>query len=298
MINTLIWILSATIRISIPVLLAALGGLITQQVGIINIALEGFALFGAFFTIAFSLWLMNTWLGVLFGALSSSLLSLLFGLIIIRYQANKIISAIGINIFASGITLFLLKAFFNTTGALFSKKIVSLPKIDIPIINKIPILNPIINNHTPLVYLAFFMIFIIHFFLFYTPLGLTFRGIGNNSKAAKSAGINVNKSQYIAILFSGALCGLAGAHLATGYVTMFSEGMTAGRGFIAFIAVIFGNAKPIPVALVCIFFGFAEALALRLQLVGLPSQLIMMIPYILAVIAIAVASALPNKNIV
>jgi len=292
----LIGLFSATIRITIPILLAALGGLVTQQVGIINIALEGFALLGAFATISFSYFFGNTWLGVLSGVLTSSLLSLVFGLLIIKYKTDEIITGIGINILASGITLFLLKAIFNVTGAFSSEKVLPLPKLDFPLLKRIPFWGPILNNHTPLVYLSLFLIPVIHYLLFLTPFGLIIRGVGNNREAAKTAGVNVNKTLYIAIVISGALCGLAGAHISTGYVTMFSQDMIGGRGFIAFIAILFGNAKPVVVSLVCIFFGFVEALSYRLQQLGLPSQLVLMIPYIMAVLAVTLASILQEKR--
>lgn len=189
------------------------------------------------------------------------------------------------NFLAAGLTTFCLRAIFDVKGAYYDKNMMGLPKWDIPVIKDIPVLGGIISGHSPLVYLAFFAAILMQIYLFKTVSGFRLRAAGENPVAAQSLGIPVRRIQYGAVLMSGVLCGLAGAQLSLGQVTMFTEGMTAGRGFIALVATMLGQSNPIGVVASSLLFGFMDAFSIRLQGFALPAQFTQMLPYIVTLVA-------------
>lgn len=276
---------SSMLRVVTPILLAALGGALCSRVGLFNVALEGFVLVGAFSGIVGNYLFGNVWLAVLFAVLCVMLFSLIFGYISINLRANVIVVGISLNFLAAGLTTFLLRAIFDVKGAYYDNNMVGLPKWDIPFIKDIPWLGSVISGQSPLVYLAIILVVVLQFFLFKTIAGFRMRSVGENPVAAQSIGIKVRKHQYSAVLACGVLCGLAGAQLSLGQVTMFTEGMTAGRGFIALVATMLGQASPIGVMASSMLFGFMDALGIRLQGFSMPSHFTQMLPFIVTLIA-------------
>jgi ABC-type uncharacterized transport system permease subunit len=252
---------------------------------------------GAFTGVAVSFFSGNPWLGVLAAILVGGLLGLLHGIITVGFAGNQIVSGTGINIFALGLTAYMSQILWGSRGA--SERVQGLPDIRIPLLADIPVIGDIIGTHTPLVYLMIIITVVSYIVLFKTPLGLRIRAVGERPDAADTAGINVYKTKYLCVIISGMLAGLGGAFLSLGHLSLFAWGMTGGRGFIALAAMIFGKWMPFGAFGASIMFGFADALQMRLQALGLlPPQIILTIPYILtvAVLAGVVGRAIPPSN--
>jgi len=283
---------ASTIRMITPILLAALGGAICARVGLFNVGLEGLVLIGAFSAVVGNHFTGNVWMGVLFAIFCSMLFSGLLAYLSINLRANVIVVGIALNFLAAGLTTFALRALFNVKGAFFDKDMVGLPKWEIPFLKDIPVvgnvLDGILSGHSPLVYLSFVLVIGLQFFMFKTVTGFRLLAAGENPTAARSLGIKVTSIQYGAILLCGVFCGLAGAQLSLGNVTMFTENMTAGRGFIALVATMLGQSNPIGVAGSSLLFGFMEALSVRLQGFSLPTHFTSMVPYVVTILAMIV----------
>jgi general nucleoside transport system permease protein len=272
-------LLNSTVRSIAPILLAALGGMICARVGVFNIALEGLMLTGAFAAVAGSYFTENVALGVLTAVGASCLLAALFGAAAVYLHGDVIVLGIATNLLALGATAFAMPLMFGVRGNFSDPRIHGLEKLTIPGIDGVPVIGPIVSGHTWLVYLALFLVVVAQIGLFRHPLGLRAQGIGEHPEAAETLGIKVHRFQFIAIVLSGALCGLAGAQLSLGQVTLFVENMTAGRGWIAVVAVLFGRAHPVGVLGASVLFGFFDALGIRLQ-DSIPNQFAAMIPYL------------------
>jgi len=283
---------ASILRVVAPILLAALGGAICARVGLFNVGLEGMMLTGAFTAIVGNYYTGNIVMAVLFAIISTIIVALLFGYMSIHLKANVIVVGISINFLALGLTTFGLRAIFNVKGIYFDKNMVGLPKWHIPFIDQIPwigkVLSAVLSGHSPLVYLSIVLVFILHWFLFKTVSGFRLLAAGEKATASRSLGIRVAKLQYFAVLLCGVLCGLAGAQLSLGNVTMFSEGMTDGRGFIALVATMLGQSSPFGVAGASLLFGFMESLSFRLQGFSVPTQITAMLPYAMTLIAMLV----------
>lgn len=292
-------LLSSTIRITTPVLLMAMGGMICERANVFNIALEGVALVGAFFAIAFvSFTGGNVWIGLLGGILFGVIYSALLAIMITRFKANHIITSIALNTLAAGLTQFLLRAIFDSQGTYTPPVINKLANITIPGIQEIPLLGAI-SGHSIVTYVAILIVVILYVYLYKTSSGLRLWSVGESEDAARTAGVNVVATKWKAILFSGALCGLGGAYLSIISVSNFTKGMVAGRGFTAFTAYTFGGATPVGSALASFLFGFAEALGIRIELLGLniPASIVDMFPYGLALIALAYSSWARSRRV-
>jgi simple sugar transport system permease protein len=279
-------LLNSTFRMIAPILLAALGGLICERVGVFNIALEGLMLTGAFAAVVGSYFLGSSVLGVIAGALGGMLMAALFGVFAVYLRGNMIALGIALNFLASGLTTFAMRGLFDVRGTFRDPAIVGLNQINIPLVEQIPVLGPILSGHTWVVYLSWVLVFVTQLILFHHPLGLRARGVGEKPKAATTLGVNVRSIKFGAVLLSGLLCGLAGAQLSLGQVTLFVENMAAGRGWIAVVAVMFGQAHPLGVFGASTLFGFFDAVGFRLQGSNLPFQFAAMIPYIATLIGL------------
>ncbi|MBL8132250.1 MAG: ABC transporter permease [Anaerolineae bacterium] len=285
-------IAASTLRLATPLILAAMAGLLSLQVGQVNIGLEGMMLAGSFAVVAFGFWLGSTWMGVLAAILVGVALAALFAFVVTRLKANLIVSGLALNLLASGGTAYLLEILFNTSGTFSPTALQSLPNLSLPVLSDLPLVGRLLFNHSPLVYVSWLAIPLTALFLYRTIPGIHIQAIGQNEEAARSVGIPVRRRQYLALMIGGALCGLAGAHLAVGDLALFREDMTAGRGFIALAAVYFAAGRPRLSALACLLFGLFEALQFRLQLASsIPPQFFQMLPYVMVVITLAVISA-------
>lgn len=295
-------LLGPMLRLATPILLAAIGGLYTQQAGVLNIALEGMMLMAAFWAAAGAFffqsdqvaqsapWLvpLAPWLGLLCGVLASVLLAAVFGLFSIRLRADLVVAGIAINLFAAGGTIVLMHRFFGTKGSFPARA--RLPDIRLSFLRDVPVLGELFRQQNILLYFSIVIVVIAHVALYRTRFGLRVRSVGENPEAAQTAGIHVRRIQFVTVLISGALCGLAGANLSLGYLGQFTANMTSGRGFIALAAQTFGGATPIGTTLASLFFGLADAVSVRLQTRGLPSQFVLMIPYVATVVALVLVS--------
>ena len=297
----LILTFDATIRVSVPLILAALAGLVVERSGVIDIGLEGKMLAAAFAAAAVAALTGSAWLGLLGGMGISVLLALLHGFACITHRGNQIVSGVAINILASGLTVLLGISWFSMGGqtppltgdARFSS--LTLPGAEA--VANVPLLghlySELLSGHNVLVYLAFLAVPAVWWLVYRTRFGLRLRATGENPAAVDTAGISVIRMRYLALIICGILCGIAGSYLSTAHGAGFRREMTAGKGFIALAAMIFGKWRPVPVLFACLLFGFLDAIAIRIQGVELPLigqmsvQFIQALPYILTVVLLA-----------
>jgi simple sugar transport system permease protein len=260
-----VWV--ATLRTTAPILLVALGGAFTTKAGIFNIGLEGQMLLGAFFAVLGSIATHSAWLGVGCGVAAALALALVFAVLVVTFQANEVVVGLALNILAGGMT--------------------GLPHLRFSgIEDLLGPAAPLLSGYTPLVYVAFLAVPVVALVFARTRLGLYIRVAGEKPEAAESLGISVTRVRYVAALLCGLLAGLAGAHLSLGYITMFTENMSSGRGFMAVAILIFSAGDPSKVLAGCLLFGFADAVSLRLQTFGYPSYLVLALPYAVALMAL------------
>jgi simple sugar transport system permease protein len=288
-------LLASTIRLFTPILLASLGGLVTARVGIFNIALEGFMLFGAFFAVVGTAWTGQPLVGLAFGVVAAVVVSLVFAVVVVDLGGDAIVAGLAVNTLALGMTTYLMLPLFGVEGSFYDPSLQRLPQVTIPLIEAIPVVGTLLSGYSVLVYVAFALVVVFQVLLFRHPLGIRIRAVGEQPVAAASVGVSVRGLRYLAIVVSGVMCGLAGAELSISLVTQFVIGMTAGRGFIALVAVMFGRAHPLGVLAASLIFGFMYALTLRLQGAGIPPQFVAMLPY-LVTIGVLVAVALRHRR--
>ncbi|GGE10846.1 ABC transporter permease [Aureimonas endophytica] len=281
-------LLVATLRTTAPILLVALGGSFTTKAGIFNIGLEGQMLIAAFFAVLGSIWTGSALAGVLCGVLAALVFALVFAVLVVSFRANEVVVGLALNILAGGMTISLMKAIFGTRGSVVGHGIVGLPKLQIPGLRELLGFSyaQLLSGYTPLVYVAFLAVPALALFYRRTRLGLHLRVAGEKPEAAEALGIRVARLRYTASLLCGLFAGLAGAHHSLGYITMFTENMASGRGFMAVAILIFSAGDPGKLLAGCLAFGFADALSLRLQTFGLPSYLILALPYAVALLAL------------
>ena len=281
-------LIASTIRLSTPLILAALGGLFSERSGVINIALEGMMLAGAFTAATVTVYAQNPWIGLLAAMIAGLMVAALHAVATINYRADQVVSGTAINVLFLGVPALLSGALFDSTGATPQlPRDQTLPDVAIFDSQNSPMLASIFNQK-PLVYFAFILAGVTAYVIYRTRFGLRLRAVGENPEAADTAGVSVNRMRYAGVLISGALAALGGAYLSIGQNSLFTRNMTAGRGFIALAALIFGKWDPVGALLACLFFGFAEAVAIRMQgTVDIPNQFIQMIPYVLTMVVLA-----------
>lgn len=293
--------LDATIRVAAPLILASMAGLFSERSGVIDIGLEGKMLAGAFAAAAAAYVTGNAWIGLLAAMAVSTALALLHGFACITHRGNQVVSGVAINVLVAGLTIVLGIAWFSQggqtpslpAGARFQS--IAWPLADT--LRAVPVAGTIyaeiISGHNILVYVALLSVPFTWWVVYRTRFGLRLRAVGESPSAVDTAGISVEFLRYRALLFAGALCGIAGAYLSTAQSAAFVRDMTAGKGYIALAALIFGKWKPAPALLACLLFGFLDAMATRLQGVEIPGigqapvALIQALPYALTVILLA-----------
>jgi ABC-type uncharacterized transport system permease subunit len=265
----------STLRLATPLVLAALGGMFSERAGVINIALEGTMLAGAFAAAAVTYATGSPWVGLLGGIGAGALIAATHALACIRYKADQVVSGTAINILMFGVPGFLSGALFLSSGST-----PQLPKEQL-------------MPYTPMV-IAGLLVPLTWYVMYRTPFGLRLRSVGENPEAADAAGISVASIRYAGVLLSGVLAGIAGAYLSIGQSSLFTRNMTSGRGFIALAALIFGKWRPVQTMLACVLFGLTEAVSIQMQgVVKLPSgedipvQFIQMVPYLLTIVVLA-----------
>ncbi|MGD2161504.1 MAG: ABC transporter permease [Anaerolineales bacterium] len=280
-------LLNTTLSKAVPLTLGALSGVLCERAGVVNIAIEGMMLAAAMIGVLVGSVSGSLWVGLLAAVLTGTLLGLVHAVLSIKYKTDQIISGTVINIFAGGITAFLSSKFLQPNQALNDSGVFA--PIEIPLLSRIPILGPILFDNNLFIYAMFIFLIMLHVGLFYTRWGLRLRSVGEHPKAADTLGIDVFKTRYMAVLLGGAMAGFAGGFFTLGSVGRFDEFMTAGRGFIALAAMIFGNWTPFGSFGAGLLFGFADSLAGKLAILGvrIPSEFLLMAPYVATMIVLA-----------
>jgi len=274
---TLLLFLAQTIRIAVPYLFAAAGGALAERAGIVSLTLEGFMLGGAFGAVIGAHYTGSAWIGVVAGVAAGLVLAGIHAVCTLRFKADQIVSGVAINLFAVGITRFLLQLAFDSSSN--SPRVVGFGGENVG--------GALALASNPLVWLGLAAMPALAFVVYRTTFGLRVRAVGEHPDAAASVGVPVNRVRYVAVLGSGALAALGGTYLALDQ-HQFTDSMTAGRGFIALAAVIFGRWDPVRAGFACLLFAGAETLQIRLQAAQvIPSQFVAMIPYVLTIVAVA-----------
>lgn len=286
----------ATFRASTPLIYAALCAAITQQANILNIGTEGIMLVGAFTAVCVSYFTGSWVLGVAAAMCTGAVIAMIMAVGHIKYNSEICAIGMGVNLFAIAITKFMLQTIFNTNGVFSSPDIVAIPRVHIGFLSGIPILNQIFNDWCFTEWFVILFVIFLQFLFYKTVWGLRLRAVGQFEAAAQTSGIKVNAIKYQAMLISGMIGGLAGAHLSLGYSTQFVENMTNSRGFMGVAAMYFGGANPIFTSIGCLLFGFSDSIGARLQSYGYPAQFVLMMPYIVTVIVLAVSMFIKLKN--
>jgi simple sugar transport system permease protein len=277
--------LHSTIRIMAPFLLAAIGGLFTELAGMLNIALEGLMLIGAFFSVVFAAATGSLFLGIALGIGASVVAAYVFGFISLNLRANIFITGLATNLFAQGITVVLAFQIFGNKGVIRFENLPRLPVLSIPSLQRIPVLGDVLVGHNVLVYVSWIMVVLAAIIVYKTAFGLRIRGTGSNPAAIEAIGLKPKNYRMYAILISGFTCGLAGAIL-TLQMGAFVPGITSGRGWIALVAIYLGNKTPLGILIACIVFGLAESFSNYAQgAIDIPADFILAFPYIITVIA-------------
>ncbi len=271
----------STIRSATPLIFAALGGMFSERAGVINIALEGLMLAGAFTAAVATYELQNPYLGFICGTAVGALVALVFAVAVIKFEADQVVTGFAVSLLMLGLPAVISSRLYDSAGSTQQ-------------IAKEFLLPDFYNRLSIASILAFVLVPVCWYILYKTPFGLRIRAAGENPEAADAAGVNVIRLRYIAVVLSGVLAAAGGAYLSIGQSSLFTRGMTAGRGYIALAALILAKWKPIPVLFACLFFGFTEALSIQMQGVikmpsgeDVPVQFIQIIPYVLTIIVLA-----------
>jgi simple sugar transport system permease protein len=285
--------LNATLTAATPLTLGAMAGIFCERSGIINIAIEGMMLSGAFAAVAFASIFDSLWLGLLCASLTGGLMAALHAVLSIRFKVDQIISGTVINILAAGGTRFLNLRILEPAGL---SNPGSFDLIAIPVLSEIPIIGPILFVNQPTVYIMLILLVAVNYLIFFTPWGLRMRACGEHPSSADTVGVHVNRTRYISVIIGGLIAGIGGAYFSLGVVGTFEDGMTRGQGFVALAAMIFGNWNPFGAFLAALLFGFANAMQVKMQIIrpllpfineSIPPEFLQMAPYILTIIVVA-----------
>ncbi|TCU79244.1 simple sugar transport system permease protein [Tissierella praeacuta] len=286
--GTVTW--SATFRLSTPIILTSIGGSFSKQTGTFCIAFECFMLSAAFFAAWGSYLWGSPYIGAFFAILAGVILAAVFGIFVLHFNANPMIVSIALNFGSWAMTTLLLTKIFKVRGFFHSPQIVNFQPIDIPVLRLIPYVNKVLNNQIILVYIAYISILIGTIVMYKTPFGLRLRGIGINELGAQTSGVNILKYRWIALIIMGVMSGLGGAYMPLSGLSMFSENMTAGRGFLAFAAILVGKGNPLKAALIGMLFAYTNAITLTLTSFGVPTQLLQMMPFVVVILVLIISN--------
>lgn len=285
-VSVLIGILASAIRLATPYLYASIGEAFSQTSGVVNLGVDGIMLVGGFTGFYITLISGNPWLGLLAAAIAGVLMGLLMSLISVTLKAEQGISGIGLYMFGLGLSSLLFKELVGTV-----KTVEGLPPVRLPVLGEIPILGDIFFNQSLVVYTAFMLVPLAWWVLDKTTLGLKIKSVGQNPAAADTLGVSVDRIRYFSVCLGSMLAGLAGASLSLSLVNLFQENLTAGQGFIAVALVYFGGWRPLGILLGALLFSSVNALQLWLQVLGsdIQSDVLVMLPYLMTIAALAVA---------
>lgn len=283
---------AAALRLTIPLAFAALGGIFSEKAGVLNMTLEGYMLMGAFFAYFGSLYTDSPWLGIACAAFGGAVLALLHAIMTITLRTNQIVTALGLNMLAAGFTSTQFRLTFGIDQVQTS--CIGLEKVNLGFLSDIPIVGSVLFSQNVMFYFLLILIPIMAYFMKRTSWGLAIHAAGEHPRALDVAGISVHKVRYWSVIACGVLAGIGGGTLVLGNLNLFYDNVTAGRGYIAFAAIVFGRYRPAATALTTLMFGFFDALQLRLQSFGgnaVPYQLFVALPYIVTLIALLIVGS-------
>lgn len=291
-------LLNSGIRLATPIILAAMAGVLSEQAGILNLALEGKMLLGAFLGIVAAYFLGNTTLGIFAAVAAGGVLGLLFAFLYHRYDVDLIILAIALNLLILEMTVYLTRLLFGQVGSWSDPSIVRVPDIEIPLVKDIPVVGTLISGHNWIVYFSWFSVIAIYVVLFHTKFGRHIRAVGENKESAETVGINSRRIQTMALIIAGMLASLGGAFLSVGHLKLFTRNMSNGRGWTALAAVLFGLKHPVWTFLASLFFGFSDAFAVRVQNVtDLPPNLVQVLPHFATLVVLILVALRERASI-
>lgn len=277
-----------TLRLAIPIILAAIGETFCERSGVMNLGIEGMMLIGSLSGVLGSIFSGNPWFGVIFAICIGAVIGFLYALLCVRYKADQVVCGVGLNMLSLGFTTAMVHAVWNRDG--MSGTVAQVENITVPLLKNIPIIGRLFDNQSPFLYLTLIIVAASWYFMYKTKIGLRLRAIGDHPQAAESVGINVTTYRYACVIFCGILASIAGAYLSIVQNNLFVQNMVAGRGFMAIAANIFGGWNPIGSFVASLIFAFAQALRLNLADLNIPDQFIQMLPYVLTLfVLIAVA---------
>ena len=285
---TLTSLLQGSLALAVPLIFGSMAGVLSERVGVVNIAIEGQLLFGAFASALIGSLTKNLWVGLVGALVAGALVAWLLAVFSIKYRVDQIIVGVVVNVLVIGVTNFLYGTVMQGNPFLFNQP-PRLSQLPIPGLSAIPVIGPVLFNQTPIVYLMYVSLALVFIALFKTRWGLRVRAVGEYPKAADTVGINVYRTRYTSVMIGGALAGLGGSFFTIGQVGSFGQTMTNGAGYIALAALIFGRWNPLLAACAALLFGFADNLQYGLAIIGspLPSEFLLMLPYVLTVVAVA-----------
>jgi general nucleoside transport system permease protein len=280
--------LSASMRLAIPILLAALGGVYNERSGVLNIGMEGMMIVGSLVGFVAAYFIHDLWFGVLAAAASGVLLGLILGFFVISLSANQVVAGISLNLLCMGVTSLLFRVVFGVGTA--APRVNPFAAVPIPFLGDIPVVGPLFFRQSPLGYITYALVILSFFVIYRTSWGLSIIATGENPEAAETLGVNVVRTRYAALMISGGLCALGGVFLSVDSTGLFIDNMTAGRGYIALALLILGRRHPFGLLAAALMFGAADAVQLRTQILNIriPFQFMLMLPYILTMVVLAV----------
>jgi ABC-type uncharacterized transport system permease subunit len=284
----IVGLLAGMVRIATPILFGALGELVAERAGVLNLSIEGTMLMGAFVGFLITYQSGEIWFGVLGAMVAGGILGLLMAFLACTLKVDQVVSGLAINLLSSGLTFYLFRLAFKNVGSQNLPSIATFDIVKIPLLEDIPFLGEIVFSQHVLTYVALILVPLITFFLYRTKFGLELRSIGENPRAIDMRGLSVTRRQYLAVVFGGVMSGLGGSFLTLASAGLFVPEISGGRGWIALAIVIFGNWRPSFILLGALFFGLIDSFQLSLQAVGvrMPYQLLLALPYILTVVAL------------
>lgn len=290
-------ILYSVIRVSTPIIFAAMAALVSRKAGLTNMAVEGIMLISALMGVVISAATGSLLLGVMAGLLSGVLFAFFIAILSLRLKADMVLTCIAANLLASGLTIVIMFLASGDKGTSSNLKSLVVPEVNIPLLGSIPFVGAIFSNHNLMTYLAFVTVFVVYYFIYRTPQGLRIRSVGENPHASESVGIDVEKVQIRAFVISGFIGALGGIYMSMGYVSWFARDMVAGRGFIGLSAMNLGNGSPLGSMLAAIIFGSADVAANSLQALKIPAEFVQMIPYLSTIVGLVIFSIIRERKV-
>jgi len=284
------------LRVSTPLIFAAMAALVVRKGGMICIAFEAMMLFAALGGVIGSAYSQNLFVGILSGIASGMLIAVLFAYFVLVLKANSVLTGLALNIFASGSTVYVMYILTGNKGQSTALRSLNFPSISLPIIRGIPGLREMLSGHNIMTYIAFIAVFVVYILIYRTTLGLRIRSVGESPHAAESVGISVIKTQLIALAIGGLLASLGGMFMSMGYLQFFIRDMMSGRGFIGIAANNLGGGVPIWSLIAALFFGSADALGNVLQILGIPSEFMQMLPYAVTIVALVFVGGVRRES--